>query len=170
MSITHGQPKSDLIEKTVQIRRVTKVVKGGRRFGFSALAVIGDGKGQVGYAIGKASEVSEAIRKASKIAKKGLRAYPRHNNTIPHKIIGEYCSGKVLMQPLPPGSGIIASLPARSVVEALGISDINIKSLRSSNPINIVKATLDGFSKLRTFEATARLRGKTVEEVNSSSY
>lgn len=155
--------KYDFIEKTVQIRRVTKVVKGGRRFGFSALVVVGDGSGKVGYAMGKANEVSEAIKKASRNAKKKLKEYAIHNGTIPHRIIGRFCSGSVLLRPMPPGSGIIASLPARAVVEALGVSDVNIKALKSSNAINVVKATIAGLSKLRSFEEISKLRGKEIK-------
>ncbi|MBL0690814.1 MAG: 30S ribosomal protein S5 [SAR324 cluster bacterium] len=162
--------QSEYIERTVQVRRVTKVVKGGRRFGFSALVVIGDGKGKAGYALGKANEVSEAIKKAKRAAQKSLKSYPTYHATIPHRVIGEFCSGMVLLRPMPPGSGIIACLPARAVIEALGVSDINIKALRSNNPVNIVKATLNGFSQLRTFEETAELRSKDVEQVNTSEY
>ncbi len=161
---------SEFIEKTVQIRRVTKVVKGGRRFGFSALVVIGDGKGKVGYGMGKANEVSEAIKKASRSAQKTMVSLTTYNSTIPHMVTGKYCSGEVLMRPMAPGSGIIASAPIRAVIEALGLSDINAKSMRSSNPINLVKATFNGFSKLRSFEDAARLRAKPIEHVNSIEY
>lgn len=162
--------KEEFIEKTVQVRRVAKVVKGGRRFGFSALVVVGDGKSRASYGIGKANEVSSAIKKASKSARRNLKLYPSYKTTIPHVITGRFCSGKVVMKPLPPGSGIIASLPVRAVMEVLGIADINVKSLRSTNPINLVKATFDGFSKLRTFEETAELRGKALEKVCSIQF
>jgi len=162
--------KDDLIEKTVQIRRVAKVVKGGRRFGFSAIVVVGDGKNRAAFGLGKANEISSAIKKAGKNARRKLKFYSSYKTTIPHEIVGRFCSGKVMMRPMPPGSGIIASLPVRAVIEALGISDINVKSLRSNNPVNLVKATFDGLSKLRTFEETAQFRGKSVESVSSIQY
>lgn len=162
--------KQDLIEKTIQVRRVTKVVKGGRRFGFSALVVVGNGQGKVGYGLGKANEVSEAIKKASRSAKKAMVSLTTYNNTIPHQVIGKFCSGKVMLRPMPPGSGIIAPLPIRAVIESLGLSDINAKALRSTNPVNLVKATFDGFMQLRTFEDVAKFREKTPEQVNSISY
>lgn len=157
--------KTDLIENIIEVRRVAKVIKGGRSFSFSALAVVGDGRGQVGHALGKANEVIEAVRKAKEKAKKSMRPYALYKNTIPHAILAEFGAGKVLLQPAPPGSGIIAASAIRSLVEALGIKDINAKVLGSCNSHNMVKATLNGLSKMRTFEETARLRNKPVEEV-----
>ena len=154
-----------LIERIVKIRRVVKVVKGGRKFGFSTLAVVGDGKGSVGIGLGKASEVAESVRKAIAVASKAMMPYPLYKSTIPHETIGYFCGGKVLLRPAPPGSGIIANGSARMVIESIGIKDINIKTLGSRNPQNVVKATINGLSKLRTFDKVAQLRDKPIADI-----
>lgn len=155
------QPKeqSDLTEKVVFINRCAKVVKGGRRFSFSALIVAGDKKGSVGFGFGKANEVSEAIRKASESAKKSLSKVATQNNTIPHEVIGEHGGGRVLLRPASPGTGIIAGGGVRAVVEAAGIRDVLAKSLGSGNHANVVKATLHALSQLRSKEQIFKLRG-----------
>ena len=155
------QPKeqSDLTEKVVFINRCAKVVKGGRRFSFSALIVAGDKKGGVGFGFGKANEVSEAIRKASESAKKSLVKMSTLNNTIPHEVIGEHGGGRVLLRPASPGTGIIAGGGVRAVVEAAGIRDVLAKSLGSSNHANVVKATLAALAQLRSKEQIFKLRG-----------
>src|SRR3954462_5344808 len=155
------QPKeqSDLTEKVVFINRCAKVVKGGRRFSFSALIVAGDRKGRVGCGFGKANEVSEGIRKASESAKKSLVKVAVINNTIPHEVIGEHGGGRVLLRPASPGTGIIAGGGVRAVVEAAGIRDILAKSLGSSNHANVVKATLEALRQLRRKEEIFKLRG-----------
>jgi small subunit ribosomal protein S5 len=157
------QPKeqSDLTEKVVFINRCAKVVKGGRRFSFSALIVAGDKKGRVGFGFGKANEVSEAIRKASDSAKKSLVKMSTLNNTIPHEVIGEHGGGRVLLRPASPGTGIIAGGGVRAVVEAAGIRDVLAKSLGSSNHANVVKATLAALAQLRSKEQIFKLRGIT---------
>lgn len=164
------QGKSLLIERIVKIRRVSKVVKGGRRFGFSTVAIVGDGKGNLGIGLGKALEVSESVRKAITVATKSMSYYKIYRHTIPHETVGYFCGGKVLMKPAAPGSGIIASGSARMVVEAVGIKDINIKALGSRNPQNVVKATINGLSKLRTFDEVAKFRGKNINEINLMPY
>jgi small subunit ribosomal protein S5 len=155
----------DLKEKVVNIGRVTKVVKGGRNFRFSALVVVGDENGYVGSGMGKAAEIPDAIRKGIEDAKKNLIKVPLVNTTIPHEAIGEYGAGKVLLKPAGQGTGVIAGGPVRAVLELAGVRDIRTKSLGSNNPVNMVNATIKGLSQLKTAEEVAKLRGLTVEEV-----
>ena len=156
---------SEFIEKLVYLNRVSKTVKGGRVAKFSALMVVGDEKGRVGFGLGKAAEVPEAIRKGIEDAKKNMITVSMSGTTIPHEVIGEFGAGRVLMKPAAPGTGIIAGGPVRAVMEAAGIKDIRSKCLRSNNPNNVVNATFEGLKSLRTPEEVARVRGKNVEDI-----
>lgn len=157
--------QSEYIEKLVYLNRVSKTVKGGRVMKFSALMVVGDGKGKVGYGLGKAAEVPEAIRKGLESAKKNMITVTMSGSTIPHETIGEAGAGRVLMKPAAPGTGVIAGGPVRAVMEAIGIKDIRTKCLRSNNPQNVVSAAFEGLKALRSPEEVARIRGKSVEEI-----
>ena len=156
---------SEFKEKLVSVNRVTKVVKGGRNFRFAALVVVGDENGRVGCGLGKATEIPEAIRKAVEDDKKHLVTVARLNSTIPHEATGYFGTGKVVLLPAPEGTGVIAGGPARAVLELCGIKDIRTKSYGTNNPINMVKATIQGLAQLRTAEEVAKMRGKTVEEL-----
>ena len=155
----------DLKERVVAINRVSKTVKGGRIFKFAALVVVGDGNGIVGYGLGKAGEVPDAIRKGIEDAKKNLIKVSLRGTTIPHEITGKFGAGEVLLMPAPKGTGVIAGGPVRAVVETVGIGDIRTKAVRSNNPYNVVRATIDGLSRLRTAEEVAAVRGKSVKEI-----
>ena len=159
------KPQSEYIEKVVHLNRVSKTVKGGRVMKFSALMVVGDGKGKVGFGLGKAAEVPEAIRKGLEDAKKNMMTITTAGTTIPHEVIGEFGAGRVMLKPAAEGTGIIAGGPVRAVMEAVGIKDIRTKCLRSNNPQNVVSATFQGLKSLRTPEEVARVRGKSVEEI-----
>ena len=160
-----AQPRDNFSEKLVQLNRTAKVVKGGRRFSFSALTVVGDHQGNVGFGFGKANDVTEAIRKSVDKAKKAIIHVPVKGGTLPHEIVGKYKATEVLIKPAVSGSGVIAGGPVRAVMEMAGIKDIRTKSYGSSNPANCVKAALEGLKSLRTVEEVARLRGKSVEEI-----
>ena len=155
----------EMIERVVYLNRVSKTVKGGRVMKFSALVVVGDGKGTVGYGLGKAAEVSEAILKGIANAKKNLQKVVLAETTIPHEVIGIFGAGKVLLKPAPVGTGVLAGGAVRAVMEAAGISNIRAKCLRSNNPQNVVSATFEGLKSLRGPEEVARIRGKSVEEI-----
>jgi small subunit ribosomal protein S5 len=156
--------EKEYVEKLVRLNRIAKVVKGGRRFSFSAISVAGDRNGRVGYGFGKANYVSDAIRKSLDRAKKNMVRIPMKQNTIPHQIMGKYKGAKVMLKPASPGTGIIAGGPVRAVMEAAGIKDILSKSLGSANSMNIVKAVFEGFSKLMDAKVAAANRGKTLNE------
>ena len=159
------QRKDDMIEKVVYLNRVSKTVKGGRVMKFSALMVVGDGKGKVGFGLGKAAEVPEAIRKGIEDAKKNMITISLSGSTIPHEIIGEKGAGRVLMKPAAPGTGVIAGGPVRIIMEAAGVKDIRTKCLRSNNPQNVVTATMEGLKSMRDAAQVAAVRGKAVEEL-----
>ena len=162
---TPNNEAPELIEKVVYLNRVSKTVKGGRVMKFSARVVVGDGKGTVGYGLGKAAEVSEAIIKGIADAKKNMVKVSLVNGTIPHDITGIFGAGKVLMKPAPEGTGVIAGGACRAVMEAVGIKNITARCLRSNNPQNVVKATMNGLMALRSAEQVAAIRGKSVEEI-----
>lgn len=165
----HSKPidasQFDLEERVIEIRRVTKVVKGGRNFRFAALVVVGDSNGHVGIGTGKAMEVPDAIRKAVDDAKKNLITVPRVGTTIPHEVVGHFGAGKILIMPAQEGTGVLAGGPVRAVLELAGISDVRAKSTGSNNPRNMVNATMAGLKDIKTAESIARLRGKKVEDL-----
>jgi small subunit ribosomal protein S5 len=164
---SRNESSDEFIEKIVFINRVAKVVKGGRRFSFSAIVVVGDGKGKIGYGLGKANLVPEAIRKGVEKARKDMTSVSLTDISIPHQVIGRYGAGKVLLKPASEGTGVIAGGPVRAVLEAVGVHNILTKCLGSHNPHNMVKATLNGLKSLRTAAKIAEMRGKSVEEIQA---
>lgn len=165
--IERNDENEGLIDKVVFINRVAKVVKGGKRFRFSALVVIGDGNGKVGHGLGKAKEVSLCIKKGTETAKKAMVDIPVVNGTIPHPVIGEFGSGRVMMNPAPPGTGIIAGNAVRAIMEAAGIHNVVCKSVGTRNPHNVIRATFEGLSKLETKEHVEAKRGKALDHVHA---
>ncbi|MBL4903290.1 MAG: 30S ribosomal protein S5 [Desulfocapsa sp.] len=164
---SRNESSDEFIEKIVFINRVAKVVKGGRRFSFSAIVVVGDGKGKIGYGLGKANLVPEAIRKGVEKARKDMTSVAITDISIPHQVLGRYGAGKVLLKPASEGTGVIAGGPVRAVLEAVGVHNILTKCLGSHNPHNMVKATLNGLKSLRTAQKIAEMRGKSVEEIQA---
>jgi len=162
---SRNESSDEFIEKIVFINRVAKVVKGGRRFSFSAIVVVGDGKGKIGYGLGKANQVPEAIRKGVEKARKDITSVSITDISIPHMVVGKYGAGKVLLKPASEGTGVIAGGPVRAVLEAVGVHNILTKCIGSHNPHNMVKATLNGLKSLRSAQKIAEMRGKSVEEI-----
>ncbi len=161
----HDSADAGLIEKVVHINRVSKVVKGGRNFSFSAMVVVGDGNGRMGWGLGKAREVADAITKGTDIAKRSMKRYPMFGPTLAHEIIGRFGAARVVLRPASPGTGVIAGGPVRAVLEVLGVKDVLTKSLGSRNPHNLVKATIAGLDEIESPEMVAYKRGKTISEV-----
>jgi len=161
----NAQEDSEFEEKVIHINRCAKVVKGGRRFSFAAIVVVGNKRGQVGVGLGKAGEVPEAIKKAGKKAKKSLKPVSLDGSTVPHDILGQFGSARVLLKRAPEGTGVIASSSVRAILEAVGIKNVRAKSIKGENPHNVVRATMNALTRLRTFEDIAKARGKTVGEL-----